>query len=72
MYLTPPSASFFGPMDYDGSVQWGDYFWLSTGAYAIVNVNLQIVECGNFQPSPVKSNISKKKSLCRVSVAAFG
>lgn len=30
----------------DGSVQWGNYFWLSTGAYAIVDARFQVVESG--------------------------
>ena len=50
----------------DGSVQWGSYFWLATGAYAIVDARFQIVESGRVSHWELSAYTTELYALLRV------
>ena len=50
----------------DGSVQWGSYFWLSTGAYAVVDAHFQIVESGRVCRWELSAYTTELYALLRV------
>ena len=50
----------------DGSVQWGNYFWLATGAYAIVDAHFQIVESGRVSHWELSAYTTELYALLRV------
>ena len=60
----------------DGSVQWGSYFWLATGAYAIVNAQFQVVESGGVNHWELSAYTTElfallravKRASCRIHV----
>ena len=50
----------------DGSVQWGNYFWLATGAYAIVDARFQVVESGRVSHWELSAYTTELYALLRV------
>ena len=50
----------------DGSVQWGSYFWLATGAYAIVDARFQVVESGGVSHWELSAYTTELYALLRV------
>ena len=56
----------------DGSVQWGNYFWLATGAYAIVDAHFQVVESGPVRHWELSAYTTELFALLRVVKLARG
>lgn len=50
----------------DGSVPWGNYFWLSTGAYAIVDSSFRVVESGRVNRWELLAYTTELFTLLRV------
>ena len=50
----------------DGSVQWGNYFWLATGAYAIVDATFRVVESGQVLHWEMSAYTTELYALLRV------
>ena len=50
----------------DSSVQWGNYFWLATGAYAIADARFQVVESGGVSYWELSAYTTELYALLRV------